>query len=318
MNAEAGRTTMKKLRYPIRAVSQLTGISIDTLRAWERRYQVITPQRDERGRLYSEADVQRLRMLNAAVEKGHAIGRLAGLRDEELQSLTNGAAPAARAREGKPAQQTEESPTALRSVVAAIEQMDYAEAERQLALLATVLKPRELVYRVALPLLQEVGEAWHAGTLSIAQEHMTSALLRNLIGALVPVYRRASAAGRILFATPSGEKHEFGILLAAMLAVGGGLDSVYLGIDLPAEEIVLAAQKTAPQAVVLGFVGANGAKAGLKELQTLAQKLPAQIELWVGGTGEQTLVKEIRKTRALLLDDFPMLEQHLVRMGARF
>jgi hypothetical protein len=67
--------------------------------------------------------------------------------------------------------------------MAAISRLDYAEAERELALLAAVLGPREMVYRVALPLMQEVGEAWHDGKLSIAQEHMTSALLRNLAGA---------------------------------------------------------------------------------------------------------------------------------------
>ena len=61
---------LKTLLYPIRAVSKLTGISIDTLRAWEKRYQVVAPQRDERGRLYTEADMQRLRLLNAAVEHG--------------------------------------------------------------------------------------------------------------------------------------------------------------------------------------------------------------------------------------------------------
>ena len=70
---------MKDLLYPIRAVSKQTGISIDTLRAWERRYQVVSPQRDERGRLFSAADVRRLKLLRAAVDQGHAIGQLAAL-----------------------------------------------------------------------------------------------------------------------------------------------------------------------------------------------------------------------------------------------
>jgi methanogenic corrinoid protein MtbC1 len=207
---------------------------------------------------------------------------------------------------------------APRSVMAAIERLDYAEAERELALLAAGLAPRELAYRVALPLMQEVGEAWHKGKLTVAQEHMASALLRNLLGAIIPLYRRSSPSAKLLFATPGGEQHEFGILLSAMLAAGGGLGIVYLGPDLPAAEIVAAAQKTAPQAVVLGFIGANGARAGLRDLQEVAQRLPAGIELWVGGTQEEALIKEVRKTRALLIDDFEMLEQHLVRLGARF
>lgn len=312
---------MKTLLYPIRAVSKLTGISIDTLRAWERRYHVVTPQRDERGRLYTEADVERLRLLSAAVERGHAIGRVAALGDEELQALMSSPVPAADsdgAMKSVRHDQRDQPSLAPRSVMAAIARLDYAEAERELALLAAVLDPRELVYRVALPLMQEVGEAWHDGKLSIAQEHMASALLRNLVGALVPLYRRSSPVSKLLFATPSGERHEFGILLSAMLAAGGGLGVVYLGADLPATEIVVAAQKTAPQAVALGLIGATGAGEALKELQEVAQKLPAQIELWVGGAQGEALIKEVRKTRALLIDDFSMLEQHLVRLGARF
>jgi len=310
---------MKDLVYPIRAVSKLTGISIDTLRAWERRYQVVTPRRDERGRLYTEADVQRLRLLKAGVEKGHAIGRLAALSEEELQGLTASPVTVADDRVRAMKATRPDQPSLMSdSLMAAIERWNYAEAERELARLAAVLAPPELVHRIALPLMRRVGEAWHDGRLSVAQEHMTSALLHNLVGALVPLYRRTSPASRLLFATPAGEQHEFGILLSAMLAAGGGLGIVYLGANLPAEEIVSAARRTAPQAVVLGWTGANGAKAGLKELQEVAQKLPAQIELWVGGPQRDTAVSGVRKTRALLIEDFAMLEQHLIRLGARF
>ncbi len=191
---------MKTLLYPIRAVSKQTGISIDTLRAWEKRYQVVTPQRDERGRLYTEADLQRLRLLHAAVENGHAIGRLAALKNEDLQALsvsqaavTKGIEPAKTARLLHQPDQAQRS--VREAVMEAIERLDYAEAERELALLAAIMPPRELIHRIALPLMRQVGEAWHAGRLSIAQEHMTSALLRNLLGALIPLYRRVSPSG---------------------------------------------------------------------------------------------------------------------------
>ena len=200
----------------------------------------------------------------------------------------------------------------------AIERLDYAQVERELSLLAAVLPPRELVYRVAVPLMQQIGEAWQAGKLSIAQEHMTSALLRNLLGALVPLYRRAAPPANLLLATPSGELHELGILLSAMLTAGGGLGIVYLGTNLPVQEIITAAQKTVPQAVVLGLVGANGIGAAIQDVQEMAHNLPAQIELWVGGVKEPEIIKEIKQTRALMIEDFGMLEQHLTRLGARF
>ena len=307
---------MKTLLYPIRAVSKLTGISIDTLRAWERRYQVVTPQRDERGRLYTEADLERLRLLNNAVERGHSIGRLAGLKDEDLRDLLADTGPTAIESKVVMSPPLDASAPVPIGVMTAIKRLDYAAAERELGLLAAFLTPRELVHSVALPLMKEIGEEWHAGRLSVAQEHMTSSLLRNLMGSLIPLYRRTSTAGKLLFATPSGEHHEFGILLSAMLAVGGGLGIIYLGADLPAEEIVAAAQKTAPQVVVLGFVGANGARTG--DLRLVADRLPAQIELWIGGTQKESLIAEVKQTRALLIEDFEMLEQHLARLGARF
>ncbi len=306
------------LFYPIRAVSKLTGISIDTLRAWERRYQVVTPERDERGRLYSEADVQRLRLLNTAVEKGHAISRLASLSDEELQNLIANPAAFSRAAAVMESFQTDDFAPVPRSVMSAIERMDYLEAERELSLLAAVLSPRDLIHRVALPLMRQVGNAWHEGKLSIAQEHMTSSLLRNLFGALIPLHQKSAPTSKLMFVTPAGEQHEFGILASAMLAVGGGLGAIYLGTNLPADEIVLAAQKTAPQAVVLGFIGANGTRTAVSEIQKAAQNLPSHIELWVGGPQTDAVVEELRKTRAVLIEDFQMLEQHLVRLGARF
>jgi methylmalonyl-CoA mutase cobalamin-binding subunit len=309
---------MKAALYPIRAVALQTGISIDTLRAWERRYQVVTPHRDERGRLYTEDDVQRLRLLNAAVERGHAIGRVAGLRNDELQALIIGVSGGDVGPGALPGFSTDSVSVASKSVLSAIDRLDYSEGERQLSSLAALMPPREVVHSVVLPLMREVGSAWHEGKLGVAQEHMATALLRNLLGALIPLTRRTLPMGRVLFATPSGEQHDFGILVSAMLAAGGGLGIIYLGANLPGEEIVVAAQKTAPQAVVLGFVGANGARAGIKEIQKVSRKLPSQIELWVGGTENQSLIAELKKTRAILIEDFRMYEHHLLRLGAQF
>ena len=307
---------MTGMLYPIRAVSKLTGISVDALRAWERRYSAVTPQRDGRGRLYSEADLERLQLLNSAVRGGHAIGRLAALSNDELRDLTSVEAQVATT---EPLQPTRPGvKLSHQAVLSAVRNMDHAAAERELATLAAILPPREMIREVALPLMTDVGDEWHAGRLTIAQEHMTSSLLRNLMGGLIPLYRRSSVAGKVLFATPRGERHEFGILLSAMLAAAGGLDVVYLGVDLPGEEVVTAAKKTAPQAVIMGFIGANGAADGMDDLRLIAERLPGQIELWIGGLRNESLAEEIRRTRALLIEDFDMLEQHMSRLGARF
>ena len=78
---------MPEAQYPIRAVSKLTGISIDTLRAWERRYAAVVPERSERGRQYSQEQIQRLVLLHSLVERGHAIGQIASLPKQALRDL---------------------------------------------------------------------------------------------------------------------------------------------------------------------------------------------------------------------------------------
>ena len=74
-------------RYPIRAVAKITGISLDTLRAWERRYRAVVPQRSDRGRQYGTAEIDRLLLLNQLVKRGHSIGSIASLPDSELRNL---------------------------------------------------------------------------------------------------------------------------------------------------------------------------------------------------------------------------------------
>ena len=309
---------MKDVNYPIRAVAKLTGLSIDTLRAWERRYEVVKPQRDDRGRLYTQSDVQRLQLLRAAVEKGHAIGRLATLSDQQLRELLSRSATAATASESEMAARALPQRTDLQSVLGAIGRFDYTGAEQELNRLALLRSPRELIHEVVTPLMQRIGEDWRRGRLSIAQEHMVSALLRSLLGVLVRLYARNDPTARLLFATPSGELHEFGVLSAAMLASGGGLGIVYLGPNLPADEIVEAAKRTSVQVVALGIAGTEGKKELLKSLRQVADELPPRTELWIGGPKAESLAGEIKGSRIEFLADFSSLEQHLTRLGARF
>ena len=201
----------------------MTGLSIDTLRAWERRYQAVTPMRGERGRCYSEGQIQRLILLRDAVASGHAIGQVAGLGDGELKRLL--LVPAKIANAQVPGRIEPPSSDALVPIVAAIESFDYAAANFHLGRLAVLLPVDKLVGEVVFPLMQLVGERWQHGTLTIAQEHMTSSILRNLLGGLVRLSTSSTPSQRILFATPSGELHEFGILAAAMLAYFGTFDA---------------------------------------------------------------------------------------------
>jgi len=300
------------VHYPIRAAANLTGLSIDTLRAWERRYQAVTPIRGERGRVYGEREIRRLILLRDAVARGHAIGQVAGLEDSALEKLLVGPVPAAKTtgldRTDLPVSD------ALLPVVAAIESFDYATANFQLGRLAALLPVDTLVSEVVFPLMKLVGERWHGGTLSIAQEHMTSSIVRNLLGGLVRLSASSNHSQRILFATPSGELHEFGILASAMLAAADGFEALYLGSSLPALEIVAAAEQTSPRAIVVGIKASEPTQGTIEELRILALKLPKTVELWLGGSNVKKTLASIGSVRTIALEDFSELEEHLARL----
>lgn len=286
--------------YPIRAVAKITGLSLDTLRAWERRYRAVVPERSDRGRQYGAAHIERLLLLNQLVQKGHAIGGIASLADQDLKKLL---VPPP----GHASPEPEPVTDILGPILAAIERLDSRRAGDELSRLAAVLSPRDLVYRVVLPLMHEVGTRWHDGQLLIAQEHLVSQLLRNLLGSMVQLFRTNNPTMKMVLATPAGESHEFGILASAMLASLAGIEVISLGTDLPAREIGDAAQRLSATVVLLAVTVVN--KNTAKELRAIAAAMPESSELWVGGAGtaELDLSKLGRKT--VLLKNLPQFEE---------
>lgn len=307
---------MELVRYPIRIVSKLTGLSADTLRAWERRYAAVVPSREDNVRMYTDADIERLNLLRQAIETGHSISKLANLDNDQLRELIKQMQTSIPVQAQE--QVSEAGKVGLQQILDALEVFDYAKVDRELTRLVVLLTAREMVREVIVPIMRKVGENWESGQFRISQEHMLSAIIRNVLGTMLRLYSRQQAHSSILFATPTGEHHEFGILSAATLAASGGLGVIYLGTNLPADEIVEAATRSSVQVVVLGIVASQGAKESLKGLHQVCKKLPEKIEVWVGGPKNEVLIAEVKRSRALFLRDFNALEQQLIRLGASF
>jgi DNA-binding transcriptional MerR regulator len=292
------------LQYPIRAVARMTGISVDTLRAWERRYEAVTPARNDRGRLYSDDDVARLQKLGELVKRGHAIGTIAGLDDRELDRRLEG--EAAHAPDQGPPPVTAD----LAALARALDRYDLDAIESTLNRHAVVLPPRELVFSVILPLLREVGHRWEAGRLRPAQEHLVSSIVRSVLGGLLRASGRPHASPRIVFATPAGERHELGLLSAALLAATAGYGVVYLGQDLPADDIAHAAATAGARIVIVSLTTPGAVTRA--EVRKLAG-LPAGVELWMGGPAAEAFLP-VAGEHARLVPELgeivPMLSRH--------
>ena len=306
------RTRETSARYPIRAVSRLTGIGIDTLRAWERRHGAVTPSRDDRGRMYTDDDIARLRLLRGAVEHGHSIGRLAGLTDAELRRL----AATADGNAASAVAPTPRTPLDTAALTAALQKYDATAIDQQISRLAAVLPPLELLRDVLMPVLAQVGDEWHREPARIAHEHLMSSTMRNILGSFLRLHARADVSTRLLFATLAGERHEIGTLGAAMLAASSGLGVAYLGPDLPAHDILQSVRPAGAQVLVLGLTATSAKAAKERELRTIVSDLPKDVELWVGGAGAPRYTPLI-SPRGLLLCDYDAYQQELVRLGGR-
>jgi MerR family transcriptional regulator, light-induced transcriptional regulator len=305
-----GRLDEARARYPIRAVSRLTGLGIDTLRAWERRHGAVTPIRDDRGRMYTEADVARLRLLRGAVEHGHSIGRLAGLTDAELRHL----AATAGASAGSEAPSARRTPLDHAALAAALQKYDAAGIDQQISRLAAVLPPLDLLRDVLMPVLAQVGDGWHRGPARIAHERLMSSTIRNILGSFLRLYARPQVSTRLLFATLAGERHEIGTLGAAMLAASAGLGVAYLGPDLPARDIVESVRPAGAQVLVLGLTATSAGTVKERELRTIIRDLPREVELWAGGRGAGRHTATIA-SRGLVFRDYDAYQQELARLG---
>lgn len=261
--------------YPVRAVVRLTGLTPDLLRAWERRYRVVEPLRSEGGtRRYRASDLERLRLLKAAVDAGHRISELAGLDPGEL------------ARRATAPVRPPGPPVA--AVLRALERLDGGEAEQILAGQLATLGPTRFAREFALPLLEEIGEAWESERLCVASEHLGSALLRSLLGSSLRPTHAHRTAPLVVFATPAGERHEIGLLIAALTALGAGVNPLYLGVDLPTSELLRAVDTAGAAALALSVVALakDDAEAALRALRG---GLPPNVELWLGGAGARAL-----------------------------
>jgi len=282
----------------MRVVTRRTGLSADLLRAWEKRYEVVVPGRSESGRrIYSDADIERLRLLYRATLAGRSIGQLAGLPATELETLVRqdalaertkddgASAPRARAtREAaSPGPTVSTATDYVRECLDAIERLDASALESLLRRAVVALPVDVLLDGLVAPVLERVGTYWRDGTFRPVHGHLASAVLRRVLDRVTETATSPSATPSLVVATPAGQLHEFGALLAAATAAADGWSVTYLGPDLPAEDIAEAAARTRARAVALSIVYPPGDPAVKHELRRLAALLPKGVSLLVGG-----------------------------------
>lgn len=303
----------------MRVVTRRTGLSADLLRAWERRYEVVKPSRSPGGRrLYSDADIERLRLLYRATLAGRNIGQVAELSAQALAALVlqdaEEDAPAARASEGAQGSQLiAPASTAdyLSDCVRAVERLDAAGLDATVRRAALALPLNALLDALVVSLLERVGTRWREGTLRPVHGHLASAVLRRLLDRVIESASSPLATSSLVVVTPAGQIHEFGALLVAATAAVEGWRVTYLGADLPAEDITEAAAQTRPRAVGLSVVFPAGDLALASEFRRLRAMLPKDVALVVGGAASPAYAAVLDEIGAVRLNDLDDFRAHL-------
>lgn len=274
--------------YTIAEVEAMTGLSAEVLRQWERRYGFPRPKRTPGGhRLYALEDVEALRTIRRWLEEG---------------STPQAAIRRYLAQEARPEELEE-------SFYASLLRPDLAEAEALFRRALRLWGPEGAILHLLLPVLRRVGEGWHRGEVSVAEEHLASTFLRARLQELLDLVAQPLGAP-VLVTTPPGERHEMGAMLAAYALRRRGLPALYLGPDTPLPDLRELSRRLRARAVVLSALLQEG-------LATLPDGALADLapRVYLGGRGASP--EEARRLGALYAEDLEALSRELWDLGER-
>lgn len=248
--------------YTIKGAADLTGVPEATLRAWERRYGVISPQRTDGGyRVYDDADLDRVRQMRDLIAQGWA-PRQAAERVAESGPV-GGDAPE------------------LAEFIAAAAARDAGAIDGVLQRAEDAMTFEVFVQDWLMPAVVELGVAWSRGEVSVGGEHLAAHLVMRRLTRVFDAEGRHSAGQRVLVGLPPGAHHELGLFAFATLARRRGLDVIYGGADLPTADWVGLA-RTGVSGAVLSVPMAADVTAAQETVKALRAALP-DLVVAVGG-----------------------------------
>ncbi len=290
------------MSYRIKTVADMTGVPRQTLLSWERRYGLPNPARLDNGyRVYSDDDIALIVRVQQMRGKGYSISEAMTLVGEEAPETTD--APSEGATEDL-----------VRDLISALLGFDRQRAE-QLDARTTLMSFEQRLDDIYLPTLRAVGDRWHDGKATVGQEHFASYFLRErLIGMLRQIGSGPAAGPVAVCGGYPGEQHEFGLLSVALKMALRGYRIVYLGPDMPPEDLAAVARER-DAALVLQSVMKQTASAALElYAERLLDQLPPDTLLAIGGPGVHNGPSD--NERIVFASSFASLQERLLDDGS--
>ncbi len=281
-------TISKKPRYNLSLILQETGLKADTVRAWERRYKLPLPTRSEGGhRLYSDYDLATLKWLVSRQKEGMRISQAVNY---WMDLVNSGNDPL---QQGKPKSRQVDSLAQMDDDINTIEDLqqkwieycldfDEPHAEQILSLAFAQFPLETVLSEVILPSLNEVGELWYQGEVTVQQEHFISEVAINKIQTLITAAPNPVHTQRIMISCAPGEQHTIVILIITLLLRHRGWDVVYLGANVPNNDLIKFIKDTKPALAVLNASRLSTAAELLSTLNILIEnQIPATYGGWI-------------------------------------
>jgi len=290
----AGLDIAQQPRHPVRVVAERTGLSPAALRAWERRYGAVRPVRTEGSqRLYSDADVDRLRLIARLSAEGHALADLARRPVETLRELTLSVVSA-------PPEVAAYSPrenALVRELLRATSALDAVGLRRTLSQALLQTGHLAALDTVITPFLRAVGDAWACSDIGVANEHLATSIVRDALGGMLNTAVAAPDAPALVAGTLSGELHELGAMMASVVAAAGGWRVLYLGPNLPATEFARAAKDARPRVICIGVTDIHDVQETRAGITALRRGLGTKATIVAGGSGVDEHRLSLRRAR---------------------
>ncbi|MDI3527364.1 MAG: MerR family transcriptional regulator, light-induced transcriptional regulator [Tenuifilum sp.] len=221
-------------QYTIRQMELLSGIRASTIRMWEKRYNIFSPQRTNTNiRRYDDNDLRFIINLSLLLKRGFRISKLASLSLEELSDLAS-----------KFVSDHRTGNVNIEPMITATIEYDEPELVKQINDWSEKHGIEYTFENVILPYLQRLGDLWQTGAISTTHEHFASNVIRNLLSQLYRTCKQPEVGKTtpIIFFLPEGEFHEIGLLYFAYVAKNAGYKTIYLGQSTPVEDVIKCAK----------------------------------------------------------------------------
>ncbi len=234
--------------YSIKDLERLTGIKAHTIRIWEKRYEIVDPCRTESNiRWYSDEDLKKLLNVSILNRHGIKISHIARLSQQQLNQKII-----------EVVRSDSDYLSQIESLVVAMIELNEERFEKILNHSIIKIGFEETLYHLVYPFFEKIGVLWQTGTINPAQEHFISNLIRMKICVAIDSLPAVmtDTAKRIILFLPEWELHEIGLLTYYYIAKKHGLKVIYLGQNVPMNDLFSVSQTVEPDLLATFFVSA--------------------------------------------------------------